>query len=67
MLILSRKQGERIVIGEGITVMVLETRGDRVRLGFSAPADVRINRHEVAMRIEQEEARKQSREQLATA
>ncbi|MBI2480134.1 MAG: carbon storage regulator [Planctomycetia bacterium] len=37
MLVLSRKQGERIIIGDGIEVMVLETRGNHVRLGFTAP------------------------------
>lgn len=55
MLVLSRKPGERIVIGDGIEVMVLEVRGDRVRLGFTAPKDVAIHRQEVAARIEREQ------------
>ena len=52
MLVLSRKRGERIVIGDGVTVTVLEMRGDRVKLGFNAPAEVPIHREEVYHRIE---------------
>ena len=47
MLLLSRKRGEKIVIGNGITVTVLEVRGDQVRLGFNAPAEVPIRRKEI--------------------
>ncbi len=46
MLLLNRKRGEAIVIGNGITITVLETHGDRVKLGFIAPADVPIYRKE---------------------
>ena len=52
MLVLSRKRGERIVIGDDITVTVLEVRGDRVKLGFTAPAEVPIHRAEVQQSIE---------------
>lgn len=48
MLVLSRKLGERIVIGEDISVVVTEIRGDKVRLGFDAPDDVLIDRLEVS-------------------
>jgi carbon storage regulator len=48
MLVLSRKPGEKIVIGDGITVTVVEVDGNRVRLGIEAPADVRILRGELA-------------------
>jgi len=47
MLILSRKVGEKIVIGDGITVVVSRVAGDRVTLGFEAPPDVRILRGEL--------------------
>lgn len=50
MLVLSRKKDERIVIGDSITVMVVEIRGDKVRLGISAPKDVPVNREEIAIR-----------------
>lgn len=51
MLVLSRKIGERIVIGEGVSVMVLEVNGQRVRLGVVAPDDVPIHRAEVRQRL----------------
>ncbi len=47
MLILSRKVGERIVIGEGIEVIVQRVSGDRVTLGLAAPRDVKILRGEL--------------------
>jgi carbon storage regulator CsrA len=47
MLILSRKVGEKIVIGDGITVVVSRVSGDRVTLGFEAPPEVRILRGEL--------------------
>ncbi len=51
MLVLSRKKNERVVIGEDIEVHVIDIRGDRVKLGFSAPANVPIHREEVFRRI----------------
>lgn len=51
MLILSRKLGEELVIGNGIRVTVLEMRGDRVKLGFVAPPQVSIHRKEVQRAI----------------
>ena len=48
MLVLSRKVGERVVIGDGIVVTVLEVKGRQVRLGFEAPPDVQIWRGELA-------------------
>ena len=47
MLILTRKVGEMIRIGDGVMVRVLEVRGSQVRLGVDAPSDVRIFREEV--------------------
>lgn len=47
MLLLSRKRGEKVAIGSGVTVTVLEVRGGRVKLGFHAPADVPIHRKEI--------------------
>ena len=52
MLVLSRKPGEAIVIGDGITVTVVEVKGERVRLGFTAPAEVPIHREELQRKIE---------------
>ena len=50
MLVLSRKPGEQVVLGGGITLTVVEVRGDRVRLAFDAPEQARILRAELAGR-----------------
>jgi len=60
MLVLSRKVNEKIVIGEEITVTVVSIRGDKVRLGVEAAADIPIHRAEIHEAIEQE--RKEERE-----
>lgn len=52
MLVLSRKRGQAITIGGGITVTVLDTQGDRVKLGFAAPAEVPIHREEIYRALE---------------
>ncbi len=54
MLVLSRKVGEEVLIGDTIRVRILEIRGNRVKLGFTAPHDVRFMRLEV-MRLEPSE------------
>lgn len=56
MLVLSRKRNESIHIGEGIVVTVTEVRGNRVRVGISAPPEVSIRRGEIQPRIEAEAA-----------
>lgn len=50
MLVLSRKENEQIVIGEGenqVKLMVVEIRGDKVRLGIEAPREIPVHRQEV--------------------
>ncbi|MDR0476287.1 MAG: carbon storage regulator CsrA [Treponema sp.] len=47
MLILSRKLNEKIMIGEDIAVSIIEIRGDQVRLGVTAPKNVKVYRQEV--------------------
>ncbi|MCC2307247.1 carbon storage regulator CsrA [Cellulomonas chengniuliangii] len=47
MLVLSRRVGERLVIGDNIVVTVIEVRSDGVRLGIDAPRDVRVHRAEI--------------------
>jgi carbon storage regulator len=54
MLVLTRKPGQSIMIGEGIEVQVLSVAGEKVRLGITAPRDVSIFRNEVYDRIESE-------------
>jgi carbon storage regulator len=55
MLVLSRKVGERIMIGPNVAVTVIEIQGDRVRLGFDAPHHIPIHRQEVYLRIQSEQ------------
>lgn len=55
MLILSRKVGERIQIGDGITVEVTAIRGGQVRLGIAAPDDAKILRGELERRERDDE------------
>jgi carbon storage regulator len=47
VLVLSRRNGESIVVGDDIVITVLEIRGDHVRLGVSAPRNVQVHREEV--------------------
>ena len=54
MLVLSRKCGERIVIGPNIELTVVDIRGSRVRLAVDAPRDVSIHRQEIYQRIQDE-------------
>jgi carbon storage regulator len=54
MLVLTRKVHQSIVIGEGIEVVVLEVRGEQVRLGIRAPKDVTVHRKEVYQQIRDE-------------
>ena len=55
MLILTRRVGETIVIGNDITVTVLGVKGNQVRIGVQAPKDVSVHREEIAERIKLEE------------
>ncbi len=54
MLVLTRKLGEKVVIGGSITLTVVETRGNKVRLAFDAPNQVRILRGELVGKQDQE-------------
>jgi carbon storage regulator len=54
MLILTRRVGETIVIGDDITVTVLGVKGNQVRLGVGAPRDVSVHREEIYHRIAEE-------------
>jgi carbon storage regulator len=54
MLVLTRKPGQSIMIGDGVEVQVLSVAGEKVRLGITAPREVSIFRNEVYDRIESE-------------
>ena len=53
MLVLTRKAGERIVIDENVEIVVVRIRGNRVRLGVTAPRQVAVRRREVRKQIEE--------------
>lgn len=55
MLVLSRKKNESIVINDDITIVVVEIRGDKVRLGVEAPKEVPVHRREVYDAIKRSE------------
>jgi carbon storage regulator len=52
MLVLARKAGESVVIGDGVVVTVLQTNRKTIRLGIQAPAQVRISRREAPARVD---------------
>ena len=52
MLILTRRVGEAIVIGDDVMVTVLETSGNNVRIGIKAPSDIPVHREEIYQKIE---------------
>ena len=56
MLVLSRKKSESIVINNDITIVVVEIRGDKVKLGVEAPKDVPVHRREVYEAIQAQES-----------
>ena len=53
MLVLTRKAGESIIIGDGIEITVIETKGDQIKLGIKAPKEVDIHRKEIYESIQQ--------------
>ena len=55
MLVLSRRVGEKLVIGEDVTVTVLGVKGSQVRIGIDAPRDVTVHREEIYQRILKEQ------------
>ena len=56
MLILSRKKNEKIIIAGDITVVVVDIRGDHVRLGINAPKDISVHREEVQILVDRKKA-----------
>ena len=56
MLILTRRVGESVMIGDDVTITVLGVKGNQVRLGINAPRSVAVHREEIYRRIKREQA-----------
>ena len=62
MLILTRRVGETVMIGDDVTVTVLGVKGNQVRLGVNAPRDVAVHRQEIYDRIRDEDTETETSE-----
>ncbi|HEY9149784.1 MAG TPA: carbon storage regulator CsrA [Gammaproteobacteria bacterium] len=62
MLILTRRVGETLMIGDEVTVTVLGVKGNQVRIGVNAPKDVSVHREEIYERIKREQDEDNSQE-----
>jgi len=63
MLILTRRIGETLIIGDDVNITVLGVKGNQVRLGINAPKDVSVHREEIYLRIQQEKEGSDSEEE----
>lgn len=59
MLVLSRQKDESIVIGDDVEITIVDVRGDKVRLGITAPKNIPVHRREVYDAIQREKAAKE--------
>ena len=62
MLVLSRQKDESIIIGDNVEVTIVDVRGDKVRLGITAPKEIPVHRREVYEAIQREKKEKEEKE-----
>ncbi len=62
MLILTRRVGESLMVGDEITITVLGVKGNQVRIGVNAPRDVAVHREEIYNRIQEDDTNKTPKE-----
>lgn len=67
MLILTRRVGETLMVGDDVTVTVLGVKGNQVRIGVNAPKDVAVHREEIYDRIQKEQSGAASAQPLASS
>jgi carbon storage regulator len=65
MLVLSRQRDESIMIGDDVEIIIVDVRGDKVRLGITAPKSIPVHRREIYDAIQREKADKQEPEKPA--
>jgi len=66
MLVLSRQRDESIMIGDDVEIVIVDVRGDKVRLGITAPKQIPVHRREIYDAIQREKAQKAGGETPAT-
>jgi carbon storage regulator len=62
MLVLSRQKDESIIIGDDIEITIVDVRGDKVRLGITAPREIPVHRREVYEAIQREKKEREEKE-----
>ena len=65
MLVLSRQKDESIIIGDDVEITIVDVRGDKVRLGITAPKSIPVHRREVYEAIQREKSQKKDQEQAS--
>ena len=66
MLILTRRVGEALMIGENTKIVVLGVKGSQIRLGINAPKDIMVHREEIFIKIQEEKRQETSNDEIIT-